>query len=109
MGTAVLGNLRPVKPETIPDLDVTVRREEKLATVDHRIARTVSLLLGGSVVVSTNLSKNRTRGYGCSERQHNKHPGFHVSFSNSSAAPAQPPPEPLICQIADNADEVMAS
>jgi hypothetical protein len=109
MGTALLGDLRPVLPETVPDLDVTVRREEERATVDHRIARAVSLLFGGAVVVSTDLSKNRTRGYGRGERQRNKHPGFHVSFSNSSAAAAQQrPPASLIRQIADNADEVMA-
>jgi hypothetical protein len=83
MRTAFLGDLRTVQPETIPDLDVSVRREEELATVDHRIARAVSLLLGGSTVVTTNLSKNRTGRQGRSKDQRNKHPDFHVGFPRS--------------------------
>jgi hypothetical protein len=98
-----------VQPETIPDLDVTVRREEELAAVDDRIASAVSLLLGGSVIVSPNLSKNRSRRYGRSEHQCGKHCHFHVSFSVRSAAAAQQrPPAALIRRITDNADEVMA-
>ena len=64
----------------IPDLNVTVRRENELATVDHRVARAVPLLLGGAVIVCMNLSKNWRCRRG--ENQHKKHPDFHVRFPN---------------------------
>jgi hypothetical protein len=73
-----------VQPEAVADLDVTVRREEERAAVDHRIARAVALLLGGAVIVCTNLSKNWSRRCGHGENQHKKHPDFHVSLPNRS-------------------------
>jgi hypothetical protein len=82
--TAFLRDLRPVQPETIPDLDVAVRREQERTAVNHRIARAVPLLLGRSIVVG----KSRPRRCRSSEYQRNKDPGFHVSFPNRSAAGA---------------------
>jgi len=85
MRSTFLGDLRPVQPETTPDLGVTVRREDELAAVDHRIARAVPLLLGGSVV----LSKNGPQRHRLGKHQRSKHCDFHVSFSVGSAAAAQ--------------------
>jgi hypothetical protein len=46
------GDLRPVLPETAPDLRVAIWCEDILDAVGQRIAHAVALLLGSSVVVS---------------------------------------------------------
>jgi hypothetical protein len=50
--TARYRDLCPVLPEAVPDFEDTIRREDVLTAPRQRIAQTVLLLLGCSIVVS---------------------------------------------------------
>ncbi len=69
------GDLRPVLPQTVPDLGVTIRREDPLAAPGQGVHHAVALLRRGVV------GKSRSHRCRRSQNRHDSKPiGSHVSF-----------------------------